>query len=101
MYIKTIREQKYLNQEELAKLSELSVRTIKRLEASLEPRGGLTVKVLSKTHGIDFPTFGKQKTSKETLSHIKKHLGPKYTSLYQDFDTEIERHVKLMHGLQK
>ena len=37
----------------------------------------------------------------ETLLRVKANLAPKYKSLYQDFDNEIERHVKLMYSLQQ
>ena len=39
--------------------------------------------------------------SNETLLRVKADLAPKYKSLYQDFDNEIERHVKLMYSLQQ
>ena len=37
----------------------------------------------------------------ETLLRVKADLAPKYNSLYQDFENEIERHVKLMYSLQQ
>ena len=37
----------------------------------------------------------------ETLLRVKADLAPKYKSLYQDFDNEIERYVKLMYSLQQ
>lgn len=39
--------------------------------------------------------------SEEILSDIKTKLEPTYGSLYKDFATEIERHVKLMYQLQQ
>mgnify|MGYP003681891457 CR=1 FL=1 len=36
----------------------------------------------------------------ETLKEVKAKLNPKYKLLYQDFDSEIERHVNLMYELQ-
>lgn len=37
----------------------------------------------------------------EILLRVKADLAPKYKSLYQDFETEIERYVKLMYRLQQ
>ncbi len=45
--------------------------------------------------------FGNGKNSNATLLDIKAKLGPKYRLLYNDFVTEIERHVKLMYTLQQ
>ncbi|MEC7771519.1 MAG: MBL fold metallo-hydrolase [Bacteroidota bacterium] len=39
--------------------------------------------------------------SNETLLRVKADLAPKYKALYQDFETEIERYVKLMYRLQQ
>jgi transcriptional regulator with XRE-family HTH domain len=49
--LKTIRENKNLTQEELAKLSGLSVRTIQRIEAGIKPKG-YTLKTLARTLDI-------------------------------------------------
>jgi len=43
----------------------------------------------------------KGKKPNETLSGVIAKLGQKYRMLYKDFDTEIERHVKLMYKLQQ
>jgi len=37
----------------------------------------------------------------EILLRVKADLAPKYKSLYQDFENEIERHVKLMYSFQQ
>ncbi|MBO0331844.1 MBL fold metallo-hydrolase [[Muricauda] lutisoli] len=39
--------------------------------------------------------------SNKTLLLVKADLAPKYKALYQDFETEIERYVKLMYRLQQ
>ena len=45
--------------------------------------------------------FEKGKNFNETLENIKAKLGPKYKSLYKDFNSEIKRHVNLMYKLQQ
>uniref|UniRef100_UPI0030098B92 helix-turn-helix domain-containing protein n=1 Tax=Gaetbulibacter jejuensis TaxID=584607 RepID=UPI0030098B92 len=45
MNLKALRDKKHLTQEELAKQSGLSIRTIQRIEAGQEPKGH-TAKVL-------------------------------------------------------
>lgn len=45
--------------------------------------------------------YNNGKNSNEILSDVSAKLGQKYRPLYQDFDAEIERHVKLMYKLQK
>ena len=52
MDIKALREQKHLTQDELARESGLSIRTIQRIEAGQEPKG-YTAKALSKVLGVD------------------------------------------------
>jgi glyoxylase-like metal-dependent hydrolase (beta-lactamase superfamily II) len=42
----------------------------------------------------------KGKKPNETLLAIKTTLGPKYSTLYKDFSSEIERHITLMYKLQ-
>ncbi|MFT0716428.1 MBL fold metallo-hydrolase [Flagellimonas lutimaris] len=37
----------------------------------------------------------------EILLRVKADLAPKYKALYQDFENEIERHVKLMYSFQQ
>ena len=37
----------------------------------------------------------------EILLRVKADLAPKYKSLYQDFENEIERHVELMYSFQQ
>jgi cyclase len=37
----------------------------------------------------------------KTLLNVSAKLGPKYRPLYKDFDSEIERHVKLMYKFQQ
>ncbi len=39
-------------------------------------------------------------TPDKTLSVVSTKLGPKYKSLYKDFTTELDRHVKLMYQLK-
>ena len=41
------------------------------------------------------------KKPKETILKVKAKFGPKYSSLYKDFTSEIERHIKLMYKLQE
>jgi glyoxylase-like metal-dependent hydrolase (beta-lactamase superfamily II) len=41
------------------------------------------------------------KDAEEILLNVRADLGPKYRSLYKDFVSEIERHVKLMYQLQQ
>lgn len=45
--------------------------------------------------------YENDKSYNETLLDIKAKLGSKYSLLYKDFASEIERHVKLMHKLQQ
>jgi glyoxylase-like metal-dependent hydrolase (beta-lactamase superfamily II) len=45
--------------------------------------------------------FKNNKTPEETILDVKAKLGPKYSPLYLDFETEIERHVKLMYSFQQ
>ncbi len=49
--LKEIREQKNLTQEELLEQSNISVRTIQRIEAGTEPKGH-TLKILAKSLAI-------------------------------------------------
>ena len=49
--LKEIREQKNLTQEELSEQSNISVRTIQRIEAGTEPKGH-TLKILAKSLDI-------------------------------------------------
>jgi len=58
MNIKTLREQKHLTQEELAKESGISIRTIQRIEAGREPKGH-TAKALIKALGLDLNAINK------------------------------------------
>jgi transcriptional regulator with XRE-family HTH domain len=68
MDIKTIREQKFLTQEELAEQTGLSVRTIQRIEAGQEPKGH-TAKVLADVLGIDLKAPRKNKNPKELIDY--------------------------------
>ena len=45
--------------------------------------------------------YKNDKKPEETLLAIKAKLESKYKPLYKDFDTEIERHVKLMYKFQQ
>ena len=45
--------------------------------------------------------YGNDKKPNGTLLGVRAKLGPKYRLLYKDFDSEIERHIKLMYKLQK
>jgi cyclase len=45
--------------------------------------------------------YENDKKSNETLLDVRAKLGPKYSLLYKDFVSEIERHVKLMYKLQQ
>ena len=45
--------------------------------------------------------FEKDKKPSETLLDIRAKLGPKYKLLYKNFDSEIERYIKLMYKFQQ
>jgi len=45
--------------------------------------------------------YEKGKNPNETLLDIRSRIEPTYGSLYKDFSSEIERHVKLMYRLQQ
>jgi cyclase len=45
--------------------------------------------------------FEKNKKPNEILLDVSAKQGQEYRSLYKDFDSEIERHVKLMYKLQQ
>jgi cyclase len=45
--------------------------------------------------------FEKNKKPNEILLDVSAKLGQEYRPLYKDFDSEIERHVKLMYKLQQ
>mgnify|MGYP000014272214 CR=1 FL=1 len=66
MNIKALREQKHLTQEELAKESGISIRTIQRIEAGQEPKGH-TAKALMKALDLDLTTISK--TPREDLNY--------------------------------
>ncbi len=70
MNIKTVREQKHLTQEELARESGISIRTIQRIEAGQEPKGH-TLKVLAKALELDLTTINKKATEARNYSLIK------------------------------
>ena len=66
MDIKTLREEKHLTQEELAKESGLSIRTIQRIEAGQQPKG-YTAKALAKVLSVDLATLNSTKPT-ETIN---------------------------------
>ena len=68
MNIKTLREQKHLTQEELAKESGISIRTIQRIEAGRDPKGH-TAKALIKALGLDSTAFNKTENLKEDRNY--------------------------------
>lgn len=68
MNIKALREQKHLTQEELAKLSGLSKRTIQRIESGQKPKGH-TAKALSKALGLDLDTINTVNKSVEDINY--------------------------------
>ncbi|MDC6388556.1 helix-turn-helix transcriptional regulator [Maribacter sp. PR1] len=70
MNIKSLREQKHLTQEELARESGISIRTIQRIEAGQEPKGH-TLKVLAKALELDLTSINKKATAKRNYSLIK------------------------------
>ena len=67
MNIKTLREQKHLTQEELAKDSGISIRTIQRIEAGREPKGH-TAKALTNALGLDLAAINKTGKPAEDLN---------------------------------
>lgn len=68
MNIKTLREQKHLTQEELAKQSGLSIRTIQRIESGQEPKGN-TAKVLARALDIDLSSLRKTEKPMEAINY--------------------------------
>ena len=67
MNIKILREQKHLTQEELAKESGISIRTIQRIEAGQEPKGH-TAKALTNALGLDLTAIDKTGKPAEDLN---------------------------------
>nr|WP_243435993.1 MBL fold metallo-hydrolase [Acanthopleuribacter pedis] len=45
-------------------------------------------------------TNHKQKTAEEILANIQSEMGPQYGTAYKDFNTDLERYVKLLIQLQ-
>lgn len=68
MNLKAIRDKKHLTQEELAKQSGLSIRTIQRIEAGQEPKGH-TAKVLAETLDMDLSSLSKSKETIDTVNY--------------------------------
>ena len=68
MNIKTLREQKHLTQEQLAKESGISVRTIQRIEAGREPKGH-TAKALIKALDIELTTISQPENPAENRNY--------------------------------
>ncbi|MEH6514901.1 MAG: helix-turn-helix transcriptional regulator, partial [Maribacter arcticus] len=68
MNIKILREQKHLTQEELAKESGISIRTIQRIEAGIAPKGH-TAKALSKALGIDLVALSNTEKAKGGINY--------------------------------
>jgi transcriptional regulator with XRE-family HTH domain len=68
MNIKTLREQKHLTQEDLAKESGISIRTIQRIEAGQEPKGH-TAKALTKALGLDLAVINNTEKSTEEINY--------------------------------
>ncbi len=68
--IKNLRKQKHLTQEELAKESGISIRTIQRIEAGQEPKGH-TAKALVKALRLDINTLNKTPSTERNYSLIK------------------------------
>lgn len=66
MNIKILREKKHFTQEELAKESGLSIRTIQRIEAGQKPKG-YTAKVLAKALDLDLATLNNTKKTTENI----------------------------------
>jgi transcriptional regulator with XRE-family HTH domain len=69
--LKTIREFQNLTQEELAKKSGISVRTIQRIETGKIPKG-YTLKVLSKALAIKENELLFEKPEKENLEYVQE-----------------------------
>lgn len=42
----------------------------------------------------------KDQSAAQTLVEVKATMGPKYSAIYKDFDSDIERYVKLLYELQ-
>jgi transcriptional regulator with XRE-family HTH domain len=70
MNVKTYREAKQLTQEELAKASGVSVRTIQRIEAGQAPKGH-TAKVLAKALGIELTQITQTQTIANKVTQLK------------------------------
>ena len=70
MNFKKLREQKHFTQEELAKESGISIRTIQRIEAGQEPKGH-TAKSLIKALDLDLTALNKKPTEDRNYSLIK------------------------------
>lgn len=70
MNIKVLREEKHLTQEELAKESGISIRTIQRIEAGQKPKGH-TAKALIEAFGLDIESIHKNPTENRNYSLIK------------------------------
>ncbi|MDG2449133.1 MAG: helix-turn-helix domain-containing protein [Saprospiraceae bacterium] len=70
MNIKVLREEKHLTQEELAKESGISIRTIQRIEAGQEPKGH-TAKALIEALGLDIESIHKNPIENRNYSLIK------------------------------
>ena len=68
MNVKALREQSHLTQEELSKISGISIRTIQRIEAGQEPKGH-TARALAKALDIDLSAITKHKVSNETVDY--------------------------------
>jgi len=68
MNVKALREQSHLTQEELSKISGISIRTIQRIEAGQEPKGH-TARALAKALDIDLNAIAKHKVSNETVDY--------------------------------
>ena len=71
--IKALREQKHLTQEELAKQSGLSIRTIQRIEAGQEPKG-FTARALSKVLEVDIAEIKRSKHKEDDIDYSKAKL---------------------------
>lgn len=68
MNLKALRDKKHLTQEELAKQSGLSIRTIQRIEAGQEPKGH-TAKVLAETLDLDVSSLSKSNEASDTINY--------------------------------
>ncbi|MEW6982089.1 helix-turn-helix domain-containing protein [Colwelliaceae bacterium 6471] len=80
MFIKTLRKQKYLSQEQLAEISGLSLRTIQRIESGHRV-GYASLRALAKTFELDVDTLEQELYSMDNIHKEYKDF-PLWLRLY-------------------